>query len=95
MRFGNSWELSWGKSGSEIHLTLGPPLGQSPAQAAREKELEEFKDTNSDFEKMMQRQKSDAGAVAPVNDSEADQARAQLRQELARKLKQVPKPLTL
>ena len=57
----------------------------------REAELDEYKQANSDFDAMLQRQKrSAAGDAAPAEaeEAEADRLRAQLRQDLARKLKQ-------
>jgi len=59
-------------------------------KAQREKDLNEYKSTNSEFEAMIQRNKAGQSAKkeeAPADES-ADAMRAQLRQDLARKLKQ-------
>ena len=54
-------------------------------------ELNEYKQANSDFEAMVQRQRNAAAGKEPAPAAEADEAdrlRAELRRDLARKLKQ-------
>mmetsp|Transcript_48968 Transcript_48968/g.93583 ORF Transcript_48968/g.93583 Transcript_48968/m.93583 type:complete len:351 (+) Transcript_48968:588-1640(+) len=57
-------------------------------KAQREKELDSFKSTNDEFEQMINRNKGAKASATPQDSDNVESARDQLRQDLARKLKQ-------